>query len=667
MTTTQPSIIESAAVNKPDRILAKCRQLTAWAQKLPRCFSSNEQAVKALPEFDESEFILAVVSQDGTQLEYYHRDFDDPNVPALSDGIEGWCQILEVHGSLQHAVGIRQALLLAPPNGNTKPLLEAVPVEQKKCVVISPGCLTVYSRNDASELKPVLLFTGSFISTSVNQLAGYLGTLHSDLGGHVNNQTDRLPSQGKFMALWNANLKRKASRLAKAVIDAQRPQIYHDFPENSKDRQSVNGRKEFLIDAGHGSDQRCYLSPEGFVRPITDRSILLMHTGQSNAGIHPAGGPISGVIKTPYHILTPNDGRGTRGLMGTVPRGPITDIALLDEYVWLPLQSVVGAAASTYLAQIPKDQEWPQIIVRSEAIGGQAFIGNSQFPRRPGLHKNELGERAQCFKNLISTAVQTVKVAKEQGAPVEVIYIAFTHQEADRGARRESYAELATNFFKDVEDGLSHLNIPVFWLLDQSPGTFRDSSWQARLALKDLADRFPNVHLIQPRYPYPLHDTTHWSNRAKALYGEFLGRAIWDLEQGNRCAAISPIHAARSENEIRIRFDNETSLVLDETYFPAPPANFGFQIIGPRQRASIQQVRVISDCEISIQLDRVPRDDMGAALGIRYAMADLPEDKRVTGWAAGIGCLREERGFPSLAFEGVTHHPWVPAFEIKGL
>lgn len=667
MTTTQSSIIDNAVVDKPDRILAKCRQLTAWAHKLPRCFSSNEQAVKALPAFDEGEFILAVASQDGTQLEYYHRDFDDPNVPALSDGIEGWCQILEVHGSLQHAADIRQALLLASPNGNTKPLLEAVPVDQEKCVVITPGCVTVYTRNDTSKMKPVLLFTGSFISTSDSQLAGYLGTLHSDLGGHVNNQTDRLPSQGKFMTLWHANLKREASRMAKAAIDAQRPQIYRDFPENSKERQSVNGRKEFLIDAGHGSDQRCYLSPEGYVRPITDRSILLMHTGQSNAGIHPAGGPIPGVIQTPFHILAPNDGRCARGLMGYMPEAAITGLEPLDQFVRLPLQTVTGAAASSYLSQIPAGLAWPQFIVRSEAIAGQAMIGNSASARRPGLHMNELGKRSQCFQNLVSTIISSVEHAETEGAPVQTIYIALTHQEADRAIDPEKYVAQAKAFFEDVEIHLAALETPVIWLLDQAAGTMRDGFWPVRAALQDLADDLSNVHLIQPRYPYPLFDGTHWNNRAKALYGEYLGRAIWDLEQGKSHLAAKPVEATLSGREITITLNNSSPLVLDNQHFPVPPPHHGFQLTGPRKRPEIELVRVTAHQQITLTLTTEPDDILKEQLGVQYAMNRIPKEEIVTGWAAGIGCLREERGFPSLAFEGVTHHPWVPAFEIKGL
>ncbi|MCK0143462.1 hypothetical protein [Aliiroseovarius sp. F20344] len=667
MTAPASQLFSDSCIEKPDRILAKCHQLVAWPQKLTRCFATTDEAAQATNELGPSEFLITVQDAGDTKLSFYHRHFDDPNVPVLDEELEGWCQILEIEGELDQAKSMRSAALLVAHDGNINPLLASVPADYEQCAILASSGLTLFARNNAGNFERALQFAGSLFSTDDSRLAAYLGTLHGDLGGHANRVTDELPPQGKFMTLWHSNAKRDARLAAKAAIETQRPQIHRDFPEASTDRQTVNGRKEFQIDAGHGKVQRCYLSPEGYVRPITNRSILLIHTGQSNAGVHPAGGPIPGIIKTRHHILTPNDGNGSRGLMGAVPDEDITDLVPLDEFARLPLQSVVGVAASSYLSQIPDGQDWPQFIVRSEAIGGQAFIGNTQTSRRPGLHKNELNEPAQCFKNLVSTTAKLVEIAAQQGAPTDVIYIALTHQESDRATTRRDYADMANAFFADLEDGVAHLETPVVWLLDQSPGTYRDSNWQVRLALQDLADEFENVHLVQPRHPYPLFDQTHWSNRAKALYGEYLGRAIWKLEQGQPFCSPKLVSAKLTGREIVIRFDNTSPLTLDSDHFPAPPDNYGFQIIGPRHPLAIQQVQVTSDTEVTITLTHDPGDYMQGAIAVRYAMKDLPKEDRVDGWAAGLGCLREEEGFASHCFEGVTHYTWIPAFEVTGL
>lgn len=655
------------SIDQPDRILSKCLQMVSWAQRLPSRFGSHDQAIDALGSIDDQHFALSVVSPDGDHLSFYHRHFDDPNVPVLGDQVSGWCQILAVDGDLTQIEDVRQAAARVSRDGNSKAILDTISPDQTQCLLISEGRMTLYRRDTKGEWHYALHFSGGFIATDVDKLAAYLGTLHADFGAHARGTLGDLPPVGKFLTVWRASIRRSAMQAVQNAMKEYRPKRFQDFPADSRNQKVIDGRKQFQIASGHGAWQPCYLSDDGFVRPMADRSILLMHTGQSNAGIHPAGGPIPGVVKTPYHILTPDDGRSARGLMGKPPTTEITGFTPLDECLPLPLQSVTSVAASTYLAQLPEGQNWPQFIVRSEAIGGQAVIGDSTSPRRPGLHMNELGERSQCFRNLISTISGTVTLAAQEDAPVQTIYIAFTHQEADRAAERQVYAQQVTAFFADVEAHLAPLGTPIVWLLDQVPGTIRFGNWRVRLALQDLADALPNVHLIQPRYPYPLFDITHWSNRAKALYGEYLGHAIWQLEQGRRFQATKLVHAERVGRKITLRFDNSAPLVLDADYYPSPPRNFGFHVIGPKRAPGLCELRVTAATEVTLILEDTPDPSLDGKLGVQYAMNRISNDAVVPGWAAGIGCLREERGFDSPGFDGVTHHPWVPAFEVKGL
>jgi hypothetical protein len=394
-----------------------------------------------------------------------------------------------------------------------------------------------------------------------------------------------------------------------------------------------------------------------------ERSILIMHYGQSNAGITPAGGHIDGAVASPVgSVLMPNDGKGARGWLGKVPSVPITGFLPIDDTVFGDIQSVVGPAGGAYVCG--QGDNSPLAIVRSEAKGGQTFIGNGK--NQIGLHlEMDRVTKSQIYNNLIGSITAIVAQAAVDGIPVQTIYIPFTHQEADMGSEGASYLTQLQSFISDVETDLTPLGIPVVWLLDQAGGTTGGGNgnvWPARLVLQDAADTAENVHLIGPRYPYPIFDRIHWTNRGKVLYGELLGLAISELENGNPFYAARVRAVSRTENVITITFDSQYPLTFDDnTPFPVNISFKGFTLDGVKNGAQIISAEVTGLREVTITLDKVPS---GSDMKIRYAYRSRDaSESDDSGWVVGNGALREAWSAPSRVFPSETLYKWIPGFE----
>jgi len=176
-----------------------------------------------------------------------------------------------------------------------------------------------------------------------------------------------------------------------------------------------------------------------------------------------------------------------------------------------------------------------------------------------------------------------------------------------------------------------------------------------------LADEADNIHFLQPRYPYPMFDKTHWSNEGKVLYGEFLGHAISELERrGHVAAARVTRHEVRAD-QIVLHFDNATPLVFDESQHPVLHSVRGFTL-GKAEGVSILDASVTGDHEVTIQLSAPIPPGAGATLCYAYRQRVLDEEQ--IPWVVSTGALRESWSRPCRAFPGREIYRWVPAFTI---
>ncbi|MBC2593673.1 hypothetical protein H5P28_05295 [Ruficoccus amylovorans] len=398
-------------------------------------------------------------------------------------------------------------------------------------------------------------------------------------------------------------------------------------------------------------------------------SVLIMHYGQSNAGITPAGGSLIGgdQLSPGVPVFMPEDGKGTRGLMGKAPSAPMAALVpAVDDKSSFYVQSVVLPAGLTFI-ELWQGEGAPAVLVRSEAKGGQPFLGEVGRDNSYGLHTKD-GVKTQSYLNLVNSIKEMVALAQADGMPVQVIYIPFTHQEADRGLPGEVYLAQMRAFMADVEADLAPLNIPVVWLLDQAGGTTGGGSggnWPNRLVLQQAADESDNIYLIGPRYPYPIFDNIHWTNQGKAMYGELLGYAISQIYQGKAFEPARLENAVLDGATIRLSFKSQNPLVFDESEFPIKASVKGFTLNGVTNGAKIESADISGPREVTVTLDKAPE---GKDMTLRYAYRPrergIDEDiKEVPDWAISNGALREDWSRPSRFVPGKNIYKWVPAFE----
>lgn len=441
------------------------------------------------------------------------------------------------------------------------------------------------------------------------------------------------------------------------------------FPEDSTDHETRDdGTLVFTSDAELGVPARYRLDAKSNWRPEVTKTIIFMHFGQSNAGENDdGGGVITGAIRLHSHIVNLNDGYGVRGLMGSLPKYEASALEPFNEAVGPSIQSVVGVSAGIYLEALrDAGESLPQIAVRSEAQAGQAFIGRAGDTDRPGLHRKSEGDHSPCFLNLIASLRRTIELAEQDCAPVQHIYIPFTHQEANAHDGLEKYCSEAIDLFRDVEDHLAAYDIPITWILDQTAGFTAAGGggyWKARLALHELSRRAPNITYAQPRYPYPMSSKSHWSNVGKVLYGEFLGHTILELEAGIPFHAAELVGHTIHENTIKLTFNNLTPLEFDETNHSVIHSAKGFTLDN-NKGVVITDASVTGPQEVTITCNALVPASEKSQLCYAYRRRTAAEREDPIGWAVSTGALRETWSRPCKAFLNKTLHRWVPAFVV---
>lgn len=609
-----------------------------------------------------------VVYRKNAEIIIRHKHFDDfGNTYDLANN-HPWGVIARIQGvpSREHSL-LDKALVLHQPDmheGSDAALDTSAPLTRKggriSLVTIGRGKVTNTEQNT------VVAIDAWWIEPKISAILGHMALLTKDIARHK--QLAALDScelnddlrYGMFLPhIW-------AERNRSHVSNFATKNQSLTYPKGATNCRELDDVMHFTSDFELGQPSEYYLDKVGNWRPNVNESIIIMHYGQSNAGVNMGGGEIPGSLRCPYHVVNLDDGKGVRGHMGKPLKRSANSFVPAQQNINISIQSVVAVAGGVYLEERIRHALPPvQVIVRSEAKGGQPFIGKSDREHMPGIHKNELGEYSPCYHNLITSLRDSVRIAMRDGAPVSHIYIPFTHQEANRATSPEEYVSQAMDLFQDVEHDLADLNIPITWILDQASGTNAEGAgglWPARLALEMLADQADNIFFLQPRYSYPMYDRSHWSNVGKVMYGELLGHAIAAIEAGKPMCAARVATCRRDGIRISLTFDSQSPLVFDEENHPVLNSVKGFTILGD-PGLEIMEARLTGDRNLLVTLNREPTPDYGALLC--YAYRKKTNGAEPNGWPYSTGALRETWQEQCRTFPDTKIYRWVPAFVVK--
>lgn len=409
-----------------------------------------------------------------------------------------------------------------------------------------------------------------------------------------------------------------------------------------------------------------------------ETSILIMHYGQSNAGVNYAGEAIDLSNFSSGQVLMPNDigvtdeaanflYGGTRGWAGAARSEAMTALVPVDEAL-TRVQSVVYPAGISYQHHrtASGDSSLPtKVIVRSEARGGQRFYGER------GLFKKSLnGDFTTTYLGLIQSVEAIAALAEVQGAPLTKIYIPFSHQEANRNNPAQHYKTQLETFMDSVENDLAGLSVPVVWLLDQAAGAdatgagsrYSGNDWEPRLVMKALADERDQVYFVGPRYPYALADRLHWSNTARIMYGELLGSAIYALERGEDWVPGAVQTITQYQNFIDVKFTSSEAIVIDDDTSRLQSDSVAGFTLTSDDGTTIVSALPVGRRTIRLELNQVPS---AGALQLNYAYRPGFTSDVDNNFAVGNGLLRHLWNRPSV-FTSVTSASkvlwWVPGF-----
>ena len=398
-------------------------------------------------------------------------------------------------------------------------------------------------------------------------------------------------------------------------------------------------------------------------------SILFMTFGQSNADCHDAGPAYDVPVFDDPRIVLPNDGFGFRGTIGRTTTQPID--GFVPSYGFSPkVQSSGVAAAARYLNALSSatpDDMPTQVIVRSAAKGGRPFIGYLKDDREiAGIFKAHTGAYSQIFQNLLIEIKKIAAVTRAQGAPLRHVFLPFFHGEADRATDRDVYTSVATEMMDIVDQTVHALGITSHWLLTQPSGTaptHGGNAWANRMSVLEIATQRPNAHFASANYALTLADAAHLSAESKVIAGELIGltaaRIVTGQTDQNRPVLVQDITA--TGNEITVTFDTDVPLALDQSAFPSPKMNFGFQV-------AQQAPDFVTDATVidgtTLRLTCAGPVPVGVTLNYAFASQKRQDPGKDVIYPFGRGCLREMNSLSSCILEDKSLKRWVPAFSV---
>ncbi|AUH33392.1 hypothetical protein [Paracoccus tegillarcae] len=411
---------------------------------------------------------------------------------------------------------------------------------------------------------------------------------------------------------------------------------------------------------------------------MSAHSILLLAYGQSNSDVYPAKPAQACDAFNDPRIVTFDDGNAFRGLLGALPKAPVTALvpaasASYETKKCRDYQSFqIAAAARLFHEGAPEGLR--QVIVRAEGRGGRRFHGIVKNERHiEGILDNADGTDSQILLNMLETIRIAAEMAAGSGAPLRRIIVNFIHGEADRSTPRDFYRKNFEALIARVAELAAQLGVEVDWLILDPAGTASlgsGNNWPCRLAMQEVADAYDNVHLIGGGYGYELDDVIHYSSASRALFGEHFGAAIAALLAGGAGGAADTgwlLSAPRIERAVLSGRQVELHLGGDKEFQLVPGISDpnlnceGFDVT-LATRCQIEAVQQTGPRSVRVTLEKPPIDDHRAALTYAYQIIHGKDNRMDSLMPAGRGGWRSVAALESMVLPGRRIHQWVPGF-----
>lgn len=178
----------------------------------------------------------------------------------------------------------------------------------------------------------------------------------------------------------------------------------------------------------------------------------------------------------------------------------------------------------------------------------------------------------------------------------------------------------------------------------------------------ETADENPDYVISTPGYPIYAQglfsDTIHFSAEGKALIGVYDGIAMGDMLYSHKPRGTRPL-SARVENQVvTVQFQVDNYLEINTDVVPAVQ-DFGVRVTDDSGDLTLSNIRVVSESELAIDIDRATASNCVIRFGLDYTYAG----STINGEASTNLCSHSDE-FARIDGTVYTLHRWCEHAEI---
>jgi hypothetical protein len=373
---------------------------------------------------------------------------------------------------------------------------------------------------------------------------------------------------------------------------------------------------------------------------VADAYFHVLLTGQSYTKGYDGNPALT--ISQPYNNVKLN-----AGLTAFVPL--IEDANPTDDNVNAVVESPQSAMGNTITNLVGNSR---RMVISTNGIPGATYAqlrkGGSTSAYQDGLNQ--------------ITAAKNIAIGGGYGYTVQAV--ALMHGPANF-ANGLAYEDILNEWQQDYEDDIKAItgqtgSIPMF--IDQSSNftAYNLATAPLVIAQYNAAKNNPDIYMVGPKYQLTYAvDNIHLPNTGYRWWGEYFGKAIAHVANGETVTALMPAQVVRNGNVISARFDVPKGPIVFDTINVPAQTNKGFEYTDDSSSASISSVAIDGTDTVRITLNTVPT---GANPKLRYAYTGVPGGRPGADSTNGArGNLRDSDDTVSLY--GNNLYNWAVHFE----
>jgi hypothetical protein len=166
---------------------------------------------------------------------------------------------------------------------------------------------------------------------------------------------------------------------------------------------------------------------------------------------------------------------------------------------------------------------------------------------------------------------------------------------------KDLFVKLKNNMQADVKAQYKQTNAPTFYTYQTGAQYTRGLSLEIGMAQLEAANKYDDVVMVGPVYPYP-DANGHLDANGYRWYGEMIGKVIYKTQVlGEKFSPLQPIKISRvpeNPKQIRIQYHVPVPPLVFDTHTLLPMQNQGFDLVNNSTTQTITNIEIDDDCVV---------------------------------------------------------------------